>query len=75
MKQYILKHSSIVEGKPLAEGALVKLADDKAKPYKDAGIIEEVKEDKEDAKAAKDAKAEAKKIDTSDDKRVEKSQG
>ena len=73
MKEYRAKLATIIKGKPTAEGSLVKLSDDDAKVYKSAGLIEEVKVDAKDKKADEKASAEAKKIDTSGDKRVEKS--
>lgn len=47
MKEYRVKHQTVIEGKPVSEGHTLRLSDDKAKVYKSAGLIEEVKVDDE----------------------------
>lgn len=76
MPNYRATLDTMIEGRPTAEGAIVRgLSDDKVKSYKAAGLIEEIKEDAEtkaEKKANEVASEEAKKIDTSSDKRTEK---
>lgn len=76
MTEYRAKLDTMIEGKPTAEGALVKgLSDDKVKAYVEAGLIEEVKAEtktKDEKKADQVFADAAKKIDTTSDKRTEK---
>lgn len=41
MKEYRVKHQTVIEGKPVSEGNLVHLDGEKAKIYKSAGLIED----------------------------------
>ena len=43
MKQYSVKHDTIILGRPVIEKDIVSLSDDDAKGYKAAGLIVEVK--------------------------------
>lgn len=76
MPNYRATLDTMIEGRPTAEGAEVKiLSEERAKAYKAAGLIEEIKEEAEtkaDKKAKETLAEEAKKIDTSSDKRTEK---
>jgi hypothetical protein len=80
MTEYRAVLDTVIEGRPTAEGALIRgLSDDKAKAYIGAGLIEEIKPEADEKAKSKDEKkadeafAEAaKKIDTSADKRTEK---
>lgn len=56
MKEYRVKFGTVIEGKPASEGSTVRLADDKAKVYKSAGLIVDV----EDGKKKPDSKTESK---------------
>lgn len=53
MKEYHVKFDTVIEGRHAKAGSTVKLADDKAKIYKGAGLIETVEE--RDDRAKKDA--------------------
>lgn len=71
-KTFVAAEDSIIEGRPTAKGAEVKgVSEDALKSYIKAGLVEELKEEKlsDDAKQLAE---DAKKIDTTSDKRTEK---
>ena len=73
MKKYRAKIDTVIEGAPKAEGADIdarNIPEDRLDGYLKAGLIEEIKPGKE-GKADK-ASAEANKVDTTEDKRLEK---
>lgn len=71
-KKYYAAEDSIIEGKPTAQGAEVKgVPEDALKAYIKAGIVKEMK-DEELSAEAKQLQEDAKKIDTTSDKRTEK---
>lgn len=76
MTKYRATLDTMIEGKPVREGAEVKgLSEDKAKAYLKAGLIEEDKPDTKSKDAEKGDKVfeeAAKRINTSSDKRTEK---
>lgn len=48
MKNYIVEHDTIIEGRPINAGETVSLSVDTAKAYKSAGLIKNVDGDNDD---------------------------